>query len=111
MGVTCTAFLLCRQRIKGWQGLAHVVIILLAVALARFAVFDVVQWAVMGRPHEGMLLGALLIVGAAALLPLVLVCYSQNQVSGCEVVLEGGTVIYGSLLVAGLEAQLAGSQI
>lgn len=69
-----------RVRIKPAQGLAHVVATLIALALARFAVFDVVQWAVLGRPHEGVLLGVLLMVGAAALMPLVVTCYSHNQV-------------------------------
>lgn len=69
-----------RVRIRAWQGLAHVLVTLIAVALARFAVFDVVQWAVLGRPHEGVLLGVLLMVAAAALMPLVVTCYSHNQV-------------------------------
>jgi hypothetical protein len=67
--------------LKPWQGAAHVLVTVTAVALARFAVFDVVQWAMLGRPHEGVLLGALLIVTAAALAPLVTTCYSHNQVS------------------------------
>jgi hypothetical protein len=71
-----------RVRIKAWQGLMHTVFTLVAVALARFAVFDVVQWAVLGRPHEGVLLGVLLMVAAAALMPLVVTCYAHNQVGG-----------------------------
>jgi hypothetical protein len=71
-----------RVRIKAWQGLLHAVLTLVAVALARFAVFDVVQWAVLGRPHEGVLLGVLLMVAAAALMPLVVTCYAHNQVGG-----------------------------
>jgi hypothetical protein len=70
-----------RTRLKPWQGTAHVLLTVTAVALARFAVFDVVQWAMLGRPHEGVLLGALLVVTAAALAPLVTTCYSHNQVS------------------------------
>jgi hypothetical protein len=69
-----------RTRLQPWQGVAHALVTLVAVALARFAVFDVVQWAVLGRPHEGVLLGALLVVAAAALLPLVVTCYANNQV-------------------------------
>lgn len=70
-----------RTRLKPWQGAAHVLVTVTAVALARFAVFDVVQWAMLGRPHEGILLGALLVVTAAALAPLVTTCYSHNQVN------------------------------
>jgi hypothetical protein len=71
------------RRLQPWQGLAHTAVTLLAVALARFAVFDVVQWAVLGRPHEGVLLGSLLVVAAASLAPLVVTCYSHNQVCVC----------------------------
>lgn len=70
-----------RPRLRAWQGVTHVVLTLAAVALARFAVFDIVQWAVIGRPQEGVLLGVLLVVAAAALMPLVVTCYSRNQVS------------------------------
>ncbi|KAI8462462.1 MAG: hypothetical protein J3K34DRAFT_462917 [Monoraphidium minutum] len=68
-----------RCRIKPWQGLAHAGAIVSAALLARFAVFDVVQWAAMGRPHEGVLLGALLVATALALAPLVSRCYRHNQ--------------------------------
>ncbi|KAF8058100.1 hypothetical protein HT031_005760 [Scenedesmus sp. PABB004] len=68
-----------RARLRPWQGLAHAGATLVAAALARFAVFDVVQWAAAGRPHEGLLLGALLGVTAAALMPLVATCYAHNQ--------------------------------
>jgi hypothetical protein len=70
-----------KVRIAPWKGLAHVVVTLVALGLARFAVFDVVAWGVMGRPSEGVLLGSLLVVTAAALAPLVVHCYSHNQVS------------------------------
>lgn len=76
-----------RTRLQPWQGALHVLSTLVAVALARFAVFDVVQWAMLGRPHEGVLLGALLVVTAAALAPLVMTCYAYNQVrkgAGCR---------------------------
>jgi hypothetical protein len=71
-----------RPRIAPWRGLSYAAATTAAVALARFAVFDVVQWAAMGRPHEGVLLGALLVVWAAALAPLVTRCYSHNAVGG-----------------------------
>lgn len=71
-----------RARVAPWAGLLHAVAIIASAALARFAVFDVVQWAAMGRPHEGVLLGALLVVTAAALAPLVARCYSHSQVGG-----------------------------
>lgn len=70
-----------RVRIAPWQGLAHVLLVLVATALARFAVFDVIQWAVMGRPSEGVLLGALLLTFALACMPLVSHCYAHSQVS------------------------------
>lgn len=70
-----------RARLKPWQGAVHVLVTVTSVALARFAVFDVVQWAMLGRPHEGVLLGALLVVMAAALAPLVTTCYAHNQVT------------------------------
>ena len=73
-----------KVRIAPWKGLVHALVTLVALGLARFAVFDVVAWAVMGRPSEGVLLGALLVVAAAALAPLVLHCYNHNQVSSDE---------------------------
>lgn len=68
-----------RARVAPWVGLAHAVAITVAAALARFAVFDVVQWASGGRPREGVLLGSLLAVWAAALAPLATRCYAHNQ--------------------------------
>ncbi|WIA13369.1 hypothetical protein OEZ85_006949 [Tetradesmus obliquus] len=91
-----------RVRIKAWQGLLHVVLTLAAVALARFAVFDVVQWAVLGRPHEGVLLGVLLMVAAAALMPLVMTCYAHNQAALRLVILVG----VSGLLLAMLQPPL-----
>lgn len=79
-----------RVRINAWQGTVHVLVTLVAVALARFAVFDVVQWSVLGRPHEGVLLGVLLVVAAASLMPLVYTCYSHNQVRCSGTVRVGG---------------------
>jgi hypothetical protein len=82
-----------RVRIMPWQGLLHATAITVSALLARFAVFDVVQWAAMGRPHEGVLLGALLVVWALALAPLVTRCYSHNQVGASGE--GGGLAVYG----------------
>ena len=54
---------------------------LAAVGLARFAVFDIVQFVSSSRPTEGMLLGALLLTTGAGMVPLVWKCYPGNQVS------------------------------
>uniref|UniRef100_A0A7S3R236 Uncharacterized protein n=1 Tax=Dunaliella tertiolecta TaxID=3047 RepID=A0A7S3R236_DUNTE len=54
--------------------------VLLSVALARFAVFDIVQFLVSARPPEGLLLGALVLVLAAALAPLLVGGYRGNMV-------------------------------
>lgn len=80
-----------KVRLAPWQGLAHAAAVVIALALARFAVFDVVAWAVNGRPSEGVLLGALLLVAAVALGPLVVHCYSHNQVGGrcCQAIKVG----------------------
>jgi hypothetical protein len=69
-----------RTRLAPWQGLAHGVCTLAAVLLARFAVFDVVQYLSSSRPTEGTLLGSLLLVAAGSLAPLVLRCYGANAV-------------------------------
>lgn len=60
-----------RLRLAPWQVLLHVLACLLAVALARFAVFDLVQWLLMARPPEGLLLGCLVLTAAGSLVPLV----------------------------------------
>eukprot|EP00879_Flechtneria_rotunda_P012843 GHRR01013409.1.p1 GENE.GHRR01013409.1~~GHRR01013409.1.p1 ORF type:complete len:1004 (+),score=317.90 GHRR01013409.1:346-3357(+) len=78
-----------RVRLGAWQGLAHVLATVVAVGLARFAVFDVVQWSALGRPHEGVLLGALLVVTAASLLPLITRCWAHNQTAMRLVVMVG----------------------
>lgn len=70
-----------RIRLAPWQGLLHIISVLGAVALARFAVFDLVQFVLSSRPSEGILLGALLLTFAAALVPLQQRCYSGNQVA------------------------------
>lgn len=69
-----------RPRLQPWQGLGYAAATTAAVGLARFAVFDVAQWAAMGRPHEGVLLGALLVAWALALAPLVTRFYASSQV-------------------------------
>eukprot|EP00798_Chlamydomonas_sp_ICE-L_P021509 gene21509-28492_t len=66
-----------RLRIR--VALAYVLSILLAVAMARFALFDIVQFLLAARPNEGILLGSLLLLAAIALAPFVMTCYSQNQ--------------------------------
>ncbi len=47
------------------------VLVVINVALARFAIFDVVRWAVEGRPSESLLLGLLLLTAALGCAPLV----------------------------------------
>jgi hypothetical protein len=64
-----------------WKGLLHAASVLAAVGLARFAVFDIVQFVSSSRPTEGMLLGALLLTTGAGMVPLVWKCYPGNQVS------------------------------
>ena len=54
--------------------------IITAVVLARFAVFDAVQFALASKPPEGVLLGALVLVLGAAAAPLVWVRHRHNQV-------------------------------
>lgn len=41
-----------RVRLAPWQGLAHLLAVILAVGLARFAVFDVVQFLVGDFPND-----------------------------------------------------------
>ena len=69
-----------RLRILPWQGLLHVISVIVAVLMARFAIFDVVQFVSSSRPTEGMLLGALLLATGAGMLPLVWKCYPGSQV-------------------------------
>ncbi|EFJ42255.1 hypothetical protein VOLCADRAFT_97706 [Volvox carteri f. nagariensis] len=64
-----------RLRLAPWQGLVHVASVVVCVALARFAVFDVVQFFISARPTEGLLLGCLALTLAAALVPLASHCY------------------------------------
>ncbi|GIM00281.1 hypothetical protein Vretimale_5429, partial [Volvox reticuliferus] len=61
-----------------WQGLAHIVAVVVCVGLARFALFDVVQFLISARPTEGLLLGCLTLTLAAALAPLASHCYSGS---------------------------------
>ena len=63
-----------------WQGLLHFLSVLLASLLARFAVFDIVQFVSSARPTEGALLGSLLLVAAGGLTPLVWKCYPSSLV-------------------------------
>lgn len=70
-----------RLRIMPWQGLLHACSVLVAVGLARFAVFDIVQFVSSSRPTEGMLLGSLLLTTGAGMTPLVWKCYPGSQVS------------------------------
>ncbi|GLI61232.1 hypothetical protein VaNZ11_003532, partial [Volvox africanus] len=67
-----------RLRLAPWQGLVHVVTVVVCVGLARFAVFDVVQFLISARPTEGLLLGCLTLTLAAALAPLASHCYSGS---------------------------------
>lgn len=60
-----------RPRVTPAQGIAMGILVLLTVALARFAMFDVVRWAVEGRPSESLLLGLLLLTAALGCAPLV----------------------------------------
>lgn len=63
--------LAARTRVTPAQGIAMAVLVLLTVALSRFAIFDVVRWAVEGRPSESLLLGLLLLTAALGCAPLV----------------------------------------
>ena len=62
------------------QGLLHFLSVVIAALLARFAVFDVVQFVSSARPTEGALLGTLLLVTAGGLTPLVWKCYPSSLV-------------------------------
>jgi len=66
-------------RLPPAQGVLHVVAVVGAVGLARFALFDIVQLLVSSRPGEGLLLGVLVGATAAALMPLVSTCYAHSQ--------------------------------
>lgn len=57
-------------RVTPAQGVAMALLVLLTVALSRFAIFDVVRWAVEGRPSESLLLGLLLLTAALGCAPL-----------------------------------------
>ncbi|MEW5297524.1 MAG: hypothetical protein WDW36_000729 [Sanguina aurantia] len=61
-----------------WQGWTHAASIVAAVGLARFALFDLVQWVLSARPSEGLLLGVLLCALAAGLAPFVRQCYPTD---------------------------------
>jgi len=74
-----------RFRLVPWQGLAHVAANVAAVLLARFALFDVAQWVMAGRPHESLMTGVLLVAMAAANVPLVFRCYRGSQVGAAGV--------------------------
>lgn len=67
-------------RIAPGVGALHALSVVMAVALARFAVFDVVQLLVSARPGEGLLLGALVLTLAGGLVPLASTCYTNNSV-------------------------------
>jgi hypothetical protein len=64
--------------------------VLTCVGLARFAVFDVVQFLLSARPPEGLLLGSLLVAAAAGLAPLALHCYGGR---GLMARLAGGLAL------------------
>ncbi|KAG2447194.1 hypothetical protein HYH02_007936 [Chlamydomonas schloesseri] len=85
-----------RLRLAPWQGLAHVLSVAVCVALARFAVFDVVQFLISARPTEGLLLGCLALTLAGCLVPLVTHCYGGQGVLARSAV---GLALIGMLLV------------
>ncbi len=85
-----------RLRLAPWQGLLHVLTIAIAVLLARFAVFDVIQFLISARPTEGLLLGSLVLTLAAALVPLATHCYGG---SGLVTRVAVATALVGGLLV------------
>lgn len=85
-----------RLRLAPWQGLAHVLSVAVCVALARFAVFDVVQFLISARPTEGLLLGCLALTLAGCLVPLVTHCYAGQGVLARWAV---GLALIGMLLV------------
>ncbi|KXZ48748.1 hypothetical protein GPECTOR_25g332 [Gonium pectorale] len=87
-----------RLRLAPWQGLLHIVAVLAAVGLARFAVFDVVQFGLSARPSEGLLLGALLITAAAALTPLASHCYGGLLSGGRLGRFVAGLALLGCLM-------------
>lgn len=85
-----------RVRLQPWQALLlHLVGCFAATALARFAVFDLVQWALMGRPPAGVLLGSLVMAFGASLAPLVVRCYVHQSAAAR---LLGGILLLGALL-------------
>lgn len=100
-----------RPRLKPWQGAVHVVVTVTAVGLARFAVFDVVQWAMLGRPDEGVLLGVLLGVTAAALAPLITTCYAHNQVGHGCVQAALGCRVYATIVHTSAVSCVRGSEV
>jgi hypothetical protein len=61
-------------------GVTLAVLVVLAVAGARLVVFDAVAAVLGGAPPEGVLLGSLIAVAAAALAPLVYRCYGYSMV-------------------------------
>jgi len=71
-----------RVRLQPWQGILNALCVVVTVGLARFAIFDVVQFLLSSRPTEGILLGALVLALAAGLAPLVLHCYPGNIMIG-----------------------------
>eukprot|EP00798_Chlamydomonas_sp_ICE-L_P014360 gene14360-20357_t len=86
-----------RLRLANWQALTHTVTVLLAVLMARFALFDLVQFLLAARPSEGILMGALLMLTAASLAPLVFKCYPNNQFLLAAIQSEG--ILMGTLLM------------
>lgn len=85
-----------RIRLQPWQGWLHVLSVVISAGLARFAIFDVVQFVLSARPSEGLLLGVLVMVLAVGCVPLVTTCYTHNPSAAKSVVLLGSV---GLLLV------------
>lgn len=83
-------------RIHPWQVGAHVALIVVAVLIARFALFDVLMYVYGGRPPEGVLLGVLILAMASGCIPLVSRHLSHSQPAKRAVTLA---VAAGALLV------------
>ena len=67
-----------RRTLPPWQGLALAAAVLLAVAAARFALFDVVAYCLGRRPSEALMAGVLVLAAAGGCLPLVRRYYSHS---------------------------------
>lgn len=66
-------------RAQPWQVALHVLFIVVAVLLARFALFDLLVHVYGGRPPEGVALGVLVLAMAGGCVPLVARHLSHSQ--------------------------------